>query len=73
VSKPEPVASRDYEWATLSGFVGHHDEHLRIGVVSGQRRVGKSYLLRALTEASGGLHITAVAEEAAVLSRHAGQ
>jgi hypothetical protein len=67
--KPERVVSRDYEWATLSGFVGHPDEHLRIGVVSGQRRVGKSYLLRALTEASGGLHITAVAEEAAPAAR----
>lgn len=61
--KPEQVVSRDHAWATLSGFVGHSDKHLRLGVVSGRRRMGKSYLLRALTEAGGGLFITAVAEE----------
>ena len=67
--KPERVVGRDDEWATLSGFVAHPDEHLRLGVVSGRRRVGKSYLLRALTQVSGGLYITAVAEEDAPAAR----
>ena len=79
--KPQRAVSRDDAWATLSAFVGHPDEHLLLGVVSGRRRVGKSYLLRALTEVSGGLYITAVAEEgaraarqrfAAGIARHAG-
>lgn len=67
--KPERVVSRDDEWATLSAFVGRPDEHLRIGVVSGRRRVGKSYLLRALAQVNGGLYITAVAEENARAAR----
>ncbi len=67
--KPERVVSRDDGWATLSAFVGHPDEHLLLGVVSGRRRVGKSYLLRALAEVSGGLYITAVAEEDAHAAR----
>jgi hypothetical protein len=36
---------------------------MRLGVVSGRRRHGKSYLLRALCESVGGLHITAIREE----------
>ncbi|HEX4224967.1 MAG TPA: ATPase [Pseudonocardiaceae bacterium] len=67
--KPERVVGRDDEWATLSAFVAHPDEHLRLGVVSGRRRVGKSYLLRGLAEAGGGLYITAVAEEDAPAAR----
>jgi hypothetical protein len=69
VLKPERVIGRDDEWATLSAFVGHPDEHLRIGVVSGRRRVGKSYLLRALAQVNDGLYITAVAEEDAPAAR----
>ncbi len=67
--KPERVVGRDDEWATLSAFVAHQDEHLRLGVVSGRRRVGKSYLLHALAQASGGLYTTAVAEEEAPAAR----
>lgn len=67
--KPERVVSRDDGWATLSAFVSHPDQRLQIGVVSGRRRVGKSYLLRALAEVSGGLYITAVAEEGAHAAR----
>jgi AAA+ ATPase superfamily predicted ATPase len=69
VLKPERVVGRDDEWATLSGFVAHPGEHLRLGVVSGRRRVGKSYLLRALAQVSGGLYTTAVAEEDAPAAR----
>ncbi|MCX4905273.1 ATP-binding protein [Streptomyces sp. NBC_00878] len=36
---------------------------MRLGIVSGRRRHGKSYLLRALSEAVGGLYITAVRAE----------
>lgn len=67
--KPERVVGREDEWASLSEFLAHPDEHLRLGVVSGRRRVGKSYLLRALAQVSGGLYITAVAEEDAPAAR----
>ena len=67
--KPERVVGRDDEWATLSAYLAHPDEHLRLGVVSGRRRVGKSYLLRALAQVSGGLYTTAVAEEGAPAAR----
>jgi AAA+ ATPase superfamily predicted ATPase len=69
VLKPERVVGRDGEWATLSAFVEHPDERVRLGVVSGRRRVGKSYLLRALAQVSGGLYTTAVAEEDAPAAR----
>lgn len=69
VGKPERVLGRDAEWSTLAGFVDYPDPHLRLAVVSGRRRVGKSYLLRALTEATGGLYVSAVAEEGLVAAR----
>jgi hypothetical protein len=69
VLKPERVVGRDREWAALSTFVGHPNDHLMLGVVCGRGRVGKSYLLRALAEVSGGLYITAVAEEPAQAAR----
>lgn len=67
--KPDDVLARDAEWATLSRFVEFGDAHLRLGVVSGRRRVGKSYLLRALVRSAGGLYVTAVAEEDSAAAR----
>ncbi|WP_416210861.1 AAA family ATPase [Frankia sp. Cr2] len=81
VDKPAHVMDRDQQWATLVRFLIRGDPALRIGLVSGRRRHGKSYLLRALTEAAGGLYVTAVQEEgrrpaqrrfAAALARFAG-
>lgn len=37
--------------------------------MSGRRRIGKSFLLRALAEAAGGLYVSAVAEEGVVAAR----
>ncbi|TDE45776.1 ATP-binding protein [Nonomuraea mesophila] len=67
--KPTRVLARDAEWAALAQFVRHSDTHLRLGVVSGRRRVGKSFLLRALAEATDGLYVSAVAEEGVVAAR----
>ncbi|GAA3442521.1 ATP-binding protein [Planomonospora venezuelensis] len=66
---PTHVLSRDSEWSTLTEFVTHPDPHLRLGVLSGRRRVGKSYLLRALADAMDGLYVSAVAEEGPVTAR----
>lgn len=57
------VAGRDREWALLSGFLADPSPAMRLGVVSGRRHHGKSYLLRALCEFVGGLHITAISQE----------
>ncbi|MEV4221698.1 ATP-binding protein [Nonomuraea sp. NPDC049725] len=67
--KPERVLARDAEWSALAQFVEHPDNRMRLGVVSGRRRVGKSFLLRALAEVYGGLYVTAVAEEGVVPAR----
>ncbi|MEV4171619.1 ATP-binding protein [Nonomuraea sp. NPDC049709] len=53
----------------MTQFIQHPDPHLRLGVVSGRRRVGKSFLLRALAETAGGLYVSAVAEEGVVAAR----
>jgi uncharacterized protein len=69
VDKPARLLDRDDEWRTLTGYLTHPDPHLRIAVVAGRRRVGKSFLLRALVEAAGGIYLSAVAEEDAPASR----
>ena len=66
LAKPLDVIDRDREWKLLTDFVTDPSPALRLGIVSGRRRHGKSYLLRALTEAVGGLYVTAVREEGRV-------
>ena len=56
MEKPTDVRGRDREWADLSGFVESGSPGLRLGVLYGRRRQGKSFLLRRLTAATGGLY-----------------
>lgn len=63
LAKPEDVVDRDREWGLLTEFVTDPDPAMRLGIVSGRRRHGKSYLLQALSETVGGLYVTAVREE----------
>jgi AAA+ ATPase superfamily predicted ATPase len=81
MEKPERILDRDTQWAALTRFLGRGGPRLRLGLLSGRRRQGKSYLLRALTDACGGLYVTAVQEEGArasqerfrnAIARHAG-
>ncbi|MER5645920.1 hypothetical protein [Streptosporangium sp. NPDC002524] len=67
--KPPRLLARDSEWSMLTEFVTHPDPRLRLGVLSGRRRVGKSYLLRALADTMDGLYVSAVAEEGTVAAR----
>jgi AAA+ ATPase superfamily predicted ATPase len=62
-AKPSRIIDRDREWALLTDFLSDPSPEMRLGVVSGRRRHGKSYLLRALSEEFGGLYITAVRAE----------
>src|SRR5260370_10181799 len=67
--KPADVFDRDREWADLADFAGSALPGMRIAVVYGRRRQGKSYLLRRLAEASGGLYHLATEQTEAVSVR----
>jgi AAA+ ATPase superfamily predicted ATPase len=78
--KPHRVFDRDREWRSLADFVADDRAEPTLGIVSGRRRQGKTYLLRSLAEAAGGFFFEAAeATEAeslrmfgAALARHAG-
>jgi uncharacterized protein len=69
VAKPGHVFDRDREWAGLTRFVAIPHPGALLGVVSGRRRQGKSFLLEALTSATGGLYFPALEETEAVSLR----
>lgn len=58
---------RDVEWANLSRFAADRAPELRLGIVWGRRRQGKSFLLQALAEAGGGFYYEAFAGTSADL------
>jgi len=67
LDKPTDVFDRNAEWADLADFVFSPLPGLRIAVVYGRRRQGKSYLLRRLADAVGGLYHLAT-EQAELVS-----
>lgn len=81
VKKPAHIFDREREWAGLVAFVASQQRGAALGIVSGRRRQGKSYLLEGLTRAMGGLYFPAIeAAEAEslrlfgdALIRHTGQ
>jgi len=66
------VFDRDAEWADLAGFALSALPGLRIAVVYGRRRQGKSYLLRRLTDAVDGLYHLATEQAESVSLRRFG-
>lgn len=60
-AKPEYVFGRQAEWAALASFAASPVPRALLGVISGRRRMGKTYLLRALVEQLGGLYFAATA------------
>jgi hypothetical protein len=50
---------RDFEWSALLSFAGSASPRVRLGIVSGRRRQGKTFLLRALAEATGAFYYAA--------------
>ena len=56
MDRPADLFDRSREWEQLAGFIAAHDQGLRVGVVSGRRRQGKSFLLRRLSRAAEGLY-----------------
>jgi AAA+ ATPase superfamily predicted ATPase len=59
MDKPAEMFDRDFEWAELTRFATYPGREATLGVVSGRRRQGKTFLLDALTRASGGFLFTA--------------
>lgn len=59
MEKPEEMFDRDREWSALSRFVGDPEAGALLGVVSGRRRQGKTYLLDAACRAAGGFYFGA--------------
>ncbi|HEY0616324.1 MAG TPA: ATP-binding protein [Kribbella sp.] len=57
--KPDRIFARDQEWSHLSSFATRSADHPQLGVVSGRRRQGKTYLVEALAERTGGLYFGA--------------
>jgi AAA+ ATPase superfamily predicted ATPase len=57
--KPAWVFDREREWQGLAAFAADQSARASLGVVSGRRRQGKSYLLQALAQETGGLYFAA--------------
>jgi AAA+ ATPase superfamily predicted ATPase len=67
--KPDRVFDRDREWGGLASFASNPVRGALLGVVSGRRRQGKSFLLEALTSVTGGLYFPSLEETEAVSLR----
>ena len=63
---------REFEWGELVRFATHKTDGPVLGIVSGRRRQGKTFLLDALTRAAGGLMFTATEATAAESLREFG-
>ena len=61
--RPPSLYDREREWDDLVGFLTATGPNLRLGLLYGRRRYGKSYLLRRLVESVGGVYHLALQEE----------
>jgi AAA+ ATPase superfamily predicted ATPase len=58
--KPSHVFGRDREWDALADFTADQRQEATLGIVSGRRRQGKTYLLRSLAGVADGFFYEAV-------------
>ncbi|SFC58328.1 ATP-binding protein [Streptomyces aidingensis] len=61
--RPDDLFDRETEWADLENFVSSPAPGVRVGILYGRRRTGKSFLLRRLCRAYGGQYHMAQEEE----------
>jgi AAA+ ATPase superfamily predicted ATPase len=59
MEKPADMFDRVYEWVELDRFVSYPGPEATLGVVSGRRRQGKTFLLDAVCRATGGFYFAA--------------
>lgn len=59
LAKPARIFDRDHEWRHLAAFGSRALDRPQLGVVSGRRRQGKTFLLEALAQESGGFYFGA--------------
>ena len=72
LARPADLFDREQDWVDLSTFATRSTSGLRVGVISGRRRQGKSFLLRRLSNATDGLyHQAQELERAQALARFA--
>jgi AAA+ ATPase superfamily predicted ATPase len=70
--RPSDLFDRESEWSNLAGFAGVQQPGLRLAIVSGRRRQGKSFLLRRLARSTEALyHQAQEVERVQALSRFA--
>jgi hypothetical protein len=69
LGKPDYLFGRESEWAGLASFAADDQPGATLGVVSGRRRQGKSYLLQALASVAGGIYFPALEVTEAVALR----
>jgi AAA+ ATPase superfamily predicted ATPase len=59
VLKPADMFDRDQEWSQLTDFIEDERAGATLGVVSGRRRQGKSFLRAAACQQAGGFYFSA--------------
>ncbi|SFE32137.1 hypothetical protein SAMN05216251_102486 [Actinacidiphila alni] len=59
MDKPAEMFDRDFEWSALTRFITDEQPGATLGVVSGRRRQGKTFLLDAACRAAGGFYFGA--------------
>jgi AAA+ ATPase superfamily predicted ATPase len=59
LEKPAEIFDRDHEWSALTRFINDAQPGATLGVVSGRRRQGKTFLLDAACRAAGGFYFGA--------------
>ncbi|MGH7870097.1 MAG: hypothetical protein ACREP9_21275 [Candidatus Dormibacteraceae bacterium] len=59
MNKPAEIFDREFEWAELVRFASYQGPEATLGIVSGHRRQGKTFLLTALCQATDGFYFAA--------------
>ncbi|MFI6597946.1 ATP-binding protein [Nonomuraea sp. NPDC050536] len=59
IAKPDRIFNRDFEWRHLTRFAERTGRTAQLGVVSGRRRQGKTFLVEALADATNGFYFSA--------------
>jgi hypothetical protein len=70
LKRPDDMFDREVEWSDLTAFACYDAPGATLGVVSGRRRQGKTFLLDALAQAADGFYFPAI-EGTETVSLHA--